>query len=585
MEKLGGYTVDPEIFYGEDTDVARRLNKVGKVKFTFKLPIKSSGRRLAKEGGLTIALRYSINYFWIILFQRPFTKTAEEDVRLGEQGESGVCAGESYKGMAARDRRRPHLSPCRRRHRDTHPSLLLKENYGARAANVLKKAMTLRHRATIFLLFLGDVAALYAALLLTLALRYGGGFYGEFVNVHFAPFTIIFVPWLLVFYIAGLYDLRRLRNNLDFLKTLSLTLVTNAFIAVLIFYLVPSFGIAPKTNLFIFFVIFAVVEIWWRRLFNRVTESAEAPNTVLLVGDGRAAAEAEKTVSENKQFGYAIRARLDEGTAERSPAALERMARESGANLIVVPREMKQNNALAAVLYRLFGDGASVMDLESFYEFVTRKVPLDELGETWFLENIEHAAHFYDPLKRAVELLFAVAIGIVLLPLEMLIALIVVLTSRGPAIYRQERVGRNGAGFTLYKFRTMRTDAERNGAQWAAKNDARVTLFGKFLRATHLDELPQLWNVIRGDLSFVGPRPERPEFVAKLKTQVPFYEMRLLVTPGVTGWAQIHYRADLTVEDVKQKLQYDIYYLKNRSPILDLAIILKTLKSLFVNPE
>lgn len=450
--------------------------------------------------------------------------------------------------------------------------------------------MTLRHKATIFLLFLGDIIALYAALLLTLALRYDGGWYREFVDVHVAPFTIIFIPWLIIFYIAGLYDLRRLRNNLDFLKTLALSLVTNAVVAVLLFYAVLSFGIAPKTNLFIFIVIFAVVEVFWRRLFNRLTESADAPNKVFLVGDGGAAAEVRTVVAENVQLGYAIRARLDEATAERSPAALEEMVRESGANLIVVPRILKQKNALAAVLYRLFGEGASVMDLESFYELITRKVPLDELGETWFLENIEHAAQFYDPLKRAIEFLLAIMIGLVLLPFEILIALFIKLTSRGPVIYRQKRVGRNGGEFTLYKFRTMAAlaadgSAERTGAQWAAKNDARVTPFGKFLRATHLDELPQLWNVVCGDLSFVGPRPERPEFVVKLKTQVPFYEMRLMVTPGVTGWAQLNHRADLALEDVKQKLQYDIYYLKNRSVVLDLAIVLKTIKSIFVNPK
>lgn len=451
--------------------------------------------------------------------------------------------------------------------------------------------MTRRHRATIFLLFLGDVVALYAALLLTLVLRYGNGWYRAFVDVHFTPFTIIFIPWLIIFYIAGLYDLRRLRNNLDFLKTLALSLVVNAVIAALLFYAIPLFGIAPKTNLFIFIIVFAIVEVFWRRLFNRLTESAEAPNKVLLVGTSAAAKEVYAMAAENPQLGYAIKAQLDEATAERTPVAVEKSARDSGANLIVVPRELKQKNALAAVLYRLFGEGTSVMDLEHFYELITRKVPLDELGETWFLENIEHAGRFYEPLKRAIEFLFAIVIGLVLLPFEILIALIVKLTSRGPVLIRQQRTGKNGAPFTFYKFRSMVAlsadgQAETTGAQWAAgKNDARITPFGKFIRLTHLDELPQLWNVIRGDLSFVGPRPERPEFVAKLKTQVPFYEMRLLITPGVTGWAQINHRADLTIDDVKQKLQYDIYYLKNRSPILDIAIVLKTIKSLFVNPQ
>jgi lipopolysaccharide/colanic/teichoic acid biosynthesis glycosyltransferase len=225
------------------------------------------------------------------------------------------------------------------------------------------------------------------------------------------------------------------------------------------------------------------------------------------------------------------------------------------------------------------------VDLDRFYETVMRKVPLAEIEETWFLENIEGVARFYDPFKKAIEFLASIAIFMILLPIEILVALLVRSTSRGPVIYRQIRVGQGEREFTLYKFRTMRRDAERTGAQWAAQNDSRATPVGKLLRATHLDELPQLWNIIRGDISFVGPRPERPEFVAKLKAQVPFYEMRLFVKPGVTGWAQIHYRADLTLEDVEQKLQYDIYYLKNRSLFLDLTIILKTLKSIFVTPR
>jgi lipopolysaccharide/colanic/teichoic acid biosynthesis glycosyltransferase len=180
--------------------------------------------------------------------------------------------------------------------------------------------------------------------------------------------------------------------------------------------------------------------------------------------------------------------------------------------------------------------------------------------------------------------------GVILLPIELLIALIVAVTSRGPVLIRQKRVGALGREFTLYKFRSMVAlapdgQAETKGAEWARPGDLRVTPFGRFIRASHLDELPQFWNVIRGDISFVGPRAERPEFVRDLKAKIPFYEVRLLVKPGVTGWAQLNHRADLSLDDVKQKLQYDVYYLKNRSPILDVAIVLKTLKSFFVNPK
>ena len=435
------------------------------------------------------------------------------------------------------------------------------------------------------ILLLGDIIALYASLLIMLAIRYGSDLFSDKANINFWPFTVVFIPWLIVFYIAGLYDLRRLRNNIEFLKMLALCLVINAVIAILFFYFIPAFGVAPKTNLFIFFIVFFIAEIFWRRTFNRTTRGGEAPNRVILVGDGETAEEIAKAISENPQLGYAIVRRIPEKEAAEKPRVLASATTDLRVNIIVVPRRLKREQKLLLVLYALFGKGVLVTDLASFYEQVLQKVPLGDHEETWLMENIEGAGHYYDSLKRAGEFVFALFVGLVLLPIEILIGLFVKLTSPGPIIYYQERTGQNSKSFMLYKFRTMRTDAEKNGAQWSSgAGDARVTAFGKFLRASHLDELPQLWNVIRGDLSFVGPRPERPEFVAKLKEQVPYYEIRLLIKPGVTGWAQINHHADQGVDDVRQKLQYDIYYLKNRSPILDSAIIIKTAKSLFVNP-
>lgn len=436
-----------------------------------------------------------------------------------------------------------------------------------------------------FLLLLGDIVALYASLFVTLILRYGPEFYDQFLRAHVGPFTVIFVPWIVIFYVAGLYDLRTLRNGIDFLKVLATGVAVAAVVAILLFYFIPAFGIAPKTNLFVFIVVFAVIEIAWRQTFNRMTSSGEAPNKIVLVGDGATADAVEAAVAGSPQLGYAVVKRMDEHEVVAQPAKFEQAVKEARANIVVVPRHLKQASGLARALYALFGKGTVIIDLPNFYERVMRKVPLADLEETWFIENIEGTARFYDPLKRAGEFLSALALGFILLPVLIVIAVVIVLTSPGPAIYRQVRVGKNGRNFTLYKFRTMRTDAERDGARWAAKNDARATPFGKFLRATHLDELPQLANIIRGDISFVGPRPERPEIVARLKEQIPYYEVRLLVAPGVTGWAQINHRADLDLDDVREKLQYDIYYLKNRSFILDCAIVLKTLKSIFVSPK
>ena len=440
---------------------------------------------------------------------------------------------------------------------------------------------TLR-RLQIALLFLGDIVVLYVSLLVTLILRYGSNFGGNATNINFWPFTVVFVPWILIFYIAGLYDARRLRNDVDFLKTLALCLVVNALIAILFFYFIPIFGITPKTNLFLLLVIFTLAETFWRRVFNHMTRGSAAPNQVILVGNSKTAEDIVYAIKENPQLGYAITERFTEKTAAHEPNLIQSAVSKLRANIIVVPRHLKREEKLLPVLYQLFGTGILIMDLAAFYERVLQKVPLDDLEETWFLENIEGAGHYYDSLKRAGEFIFALLAGIVLLPVEIVIAILIKLTSRGPILIRQRRTGRNGAEFTLFKFRSMVAlspdgQAETNGAQWSSgSDDRRVTPFGKFLRASHLDELPQLWNIIRSDISFVGPRPERPEIVAKLKEQVPYYEIRLLIKPGVSGWAQINYRADRDVQDVRQKLQYDIYYLKNRSLILDIAIVLKT---------
>jgi exopolysaccharide biosynthesis polyprenyl glycosylphosphotransferase len=445
--------------------------------------------------------------------------------------------------------------------------------------------MNLTNKFKVFLLFVGDALALYATLFVVLLLRYGGAFYDQFVDKHLLPFTIIFTLWLIIFYVAGLYDLRHLRNNLDFLKNLGLTLFISAAFAVFFFYLIPAFGITPKTNLFLFVVIFAAIEIFWRRTFNKFAASDEAPNKVLLIGNTATATEINEVIKSNPQLGYEIKARFGEERASSSPRALEKLVDENKVNLVVIPRHLKRNSRLAAELYELLTLGTEIHDLTNFYEFVMRKVPLADLEETWFLENLTNRKIFYDQLKRALEFLAAFLLFIVLSPIEALIAVVIKITSPGPIIYRQIRVGENGRNFVLYKFRTMPADAEKDGVRWAAPGDKRATTFGRFLRYTHLDELPQLVNIMKGDLSFVGPRPERPEFVKTLKERIPYYETRLLVKPGVTGWAQINYRKDSTIEDVKEKIQYDIYYIKNRSLVLDLAIILKTLKSLFVMPK
>jgi exopolysaccharide biosynthesis polyprenyl glycosylphosphotransferase len=252
-------------------------------------------------------------------------------------------------------------------------------------------------------------------------------------------------------------------------------------------------------------------------------------------------------------------------------------------NILVIPAHIKKSSKAARLIYKNLVLGIEVLDLAELYERIFQKVPLAELEEVWFLENIAKSHQIYEFFKKPIEIFLAIVLGIILLPVALLIAVLVAITSPGPVVYRQTRVGQNEHDFLIYKFRTMRTDAEKNGPQLAQQNDQRITPLGKILRKTHLDELPQLLNIVMGELSFVGPRPERPEFIRLIRQDVPYFELRLLVRPGITGWAQINYKYGASVEEMYEKLQYDIYYLKNRSLALDFLILLRTVKYLFTN--
>lgn len=445
--------------------------------------------------------------------------------------------------------------------------------------------MRLPNTLKISLLVAGDILALYAGLFLTLIIRYGLNFNEQFFDWHLIPFSLIFPVWLLIFYIAGLYDLRRLRNNVEFLQTLSLTIFLSALVTISLFYLIPSFGITPKTNLFVFIACFAVIESWWRRTFNIRASFREGLHRVLLLDMGTLAKELHALLKDEPQMGYSVQAWFD-GSA--TPPRLRELIEEHRINLVVVSPHLRHDPETSRMLYELLASGIEVQDVPALYESVFRKVPLSGVTESWFIEHAIGIHRFYDDLKRGLEVIGALTLGTVLSPLLILIAFLVRTTSRGPVLIRQLRLGRHGEPFVLYKFRSMLAlapdgSAETNGAVWSSIADVRTTPIGKFLRASHLDELPQLWNVIRGDLSFVGPRPERPEIVKKLIPEIPYYEIRLIVKPGITGWAQISYKKDATLADVSEKLAYDVYYLKNRSLVLDLAIIIKTIKSFFVN--
>ena len=258
---------------------------------------------------------------------------------------------------------------------------------------------------------------------------------------------------------------------------------------------------------------------------------------------------------------------------------LQRVLHEQAVDEVVVDSDLTAHASVGVAVLACLDHRCRVTDTPTFVEKYLNEVPAENITAQWFLVADVQASTGHDAVKRIMDVTTAAIALALTLPLWPLIALLIRLDSRGPTVYEQDRVGLHGRIFSIYKFRTMRADAERHGARWAEQNDDRVTRVGRLLRQSRLDELPQLWNILRGDMSLVGPRPERPEFVEKLAEVIPHYRQRHLIKPGLTGWAQIRFRYGASVEDAQRKLCYDLYYLKHRSIDLDTAIIIRTIGS------
>ncbi len=426
-----------------------------------------------------------------------------------------------------------------------------------------------------FLIFTSDAFILYASLVATVWVRYPKDFERQYW-IHLYPFGLIFVLWLLVFYIANLYEPKLLRNNLRFYSTLFQAITISGIISVLFFYLIPLYGITPKTNLLLFAGIFFGLEFLSRFTSNNIIQKS-FKKSVLIVGTNNQSLELNLYLKENPQIGYEIKSIID--LSSDKIQEINKIIAEEKIDTIILSPEAYKIPKIINIFYKSLEQKVSFMNLASFYEHVTGMVPLEAIGQIWFLENLnEGNKRAYEMMKRVSDLIFAFLIGIVSLLFYPLIFILIKTTSPGPIFYRQKRIGQAGKIFKIIKFRTMSQDAEKTtGAVWAISDDPRITKIGKFMRRARLDELPQIWNILKGEMSFIGPRAERPEFNEALRS-VPFYEERYLIKPGLSGWAQINFRYGSSIEDTTQKLKYDLYYIKNRSIILDLGIALKTLR-------
>lgn len=443
----------------------------------------------------------------------------------------------------------------------------------------------------IFLLA-GDIFMLILALYITLNLRYFNSPENILWDKHIKLFLPIFLIYLLVFYINSLYDFRKFINQEKLIVNINRSILISSLLSIVFLYLIPNQGLSPKTNLIIFSLVFYIFFLIWRLAFSILNHKYLPSTNVGIIGYNETIRQSIKLIRDNNQLGYSIKFIL----AEKNHVMLEiaehyqlnliddvnlltRAIKDHKINILVLEKNISEMKDLQKTLFNLLPTGINYYSLSKFYEQISGQIPLDILNKSWFLENLNLAnKKTFERAKRLYDVFFSFIFLLISLPFGLIIALLVRLSGKGPIIFEQVRLGKNSKKFKFYKFRTMRS--EDNDFSPTQENDKRITKIGSFLRQSRLDEIPQLWNVLRGDMSFVGPRPERPELVKKLASNIPFYNIRHLVKPGITGWDQIsgEYHSPST-KDTYKKLQYDLYYLKNRSISLDTSIILKTIKT------
>lgn len=429
-------------------------------------------------------------------------------------------------------------------------------------------------------ILLGDIALFYGSLFLSLLIRYQGEHIAalySFAYAHLAPFSFVLVAWMLVFYLFDLYREKNFKPDSRTLTMYGQALAVNVAVAIAIFYFFfPVFGISPKTNLVIFTAVFAVIDYLYRLGLGKVFVRRGMRNAIVFVGDSEEVREAIAFIRENPQVGYAV----SHWIADGATAGEELRQALAHAQTLVVQARAMDDAIVARAVYVALPSGLRVFEFADFYEILFRKIPIGEINETWFIRNIWLKRSLYRSIKAIFDRVVALVLVVLLAPLAVVIAIMIVLTSRGPIIYRQPRAGLQGAPFDIYKFRSM--VCKHNNAPTTATRDPRITPVGRVIRATHLDELPQLFNVIRGEISFVGPRPESVS-LAESYAALPYYEMRHTVRPGITGWAQVHYKASESIDEAHEKLKYDLYYIKNQSFVLDILIFLKTIRYFFTS--
>jgi sugar transferase (PEP-CTERM system associated) len=401
---------------------------------------------------------------------------------------------------------------------------------------------------------------------------------------------LVTVVCQLCLYYNDFYDLTLMHSSRELIVRLLQAVGAASIVLAAMYFTMPSLMIGDGIFVSALFV-FVVGILGWRLLFNQLNGSLTLQERILVVGTGETARKVVRQILNQREFAYRVIGFIDDDPSrigERivnpgivgTPADMAELIERHQIDRIIVGLSDRRGKLPIEELLRAKMAGIRVEDATTTYERVTGKILIDDLRPSWLIfSDGFRVSRMTRWMKRSIDLTLSLILGLVSFPLMVLTAIAIAVESGRPVLYCQERVGENGKCFTLCKFRSMRTDAEKEGTPiWATAKDDRVTRVGRFIRTTRLDELPQIWNVLRGDMSFVGPRPERPFFVAELAKGIPFYQQRHAVKPGLTGWAQVKYRYGSSLEDAMEKLRYDLYYIKHLSVFFDLTIVFDTVK-------
>lgn len=455
-----------------------------------------------------------------------------------------------------------------------------------------------RRKETLALL-LGDFLAINLAWLIFYYLRVGSGWFAysrhdmSLANL-LVPMAVVYGYWMLIFTFYGLYRPWYQKSHFDEFSTL----FKAATVGMLIFFVTttvidPPESRSPIPYLVLFYwAIFLLctggMRSSLRAIQRKLFESGIGTRPSIIVGTAEKAEELLKAIRKSRPMGFDILGFVSapngnaHGTIDLprlgTVGDLGALISTHNVKEVLVAMDSSQHGALLELIGKVGATDTHVKIMPDLYDVVSGQA---RIAHVHGLPLIDVSPHLMQPweegVKRIIDVVVSGLVIIIGLPVWFLIALFIVATSRGGVFYRQERVGRDGREFNIVKFRTMRHDAEKGGPQWAVKNDPRVTVLGKFLRKTHLDEVPQFWNVLRGEMSLVGPRPERSFFIDQFQNEIPYYRRRLAVRPGITGWYQVSTdKYDENIDDVRRRLKYDLYYIENMSVRLDLKIIFAT---------